>query len=276
MLEADAPLPSRLARGRPRVWVKRLGPRAGNGHRAVARQPPAPILITGLQRLLDQQSAEARAIDEEVRLDDLPAFERDRRDVAIFGGRDVDDAPFGPPDAMHLGKRVQIFRIERGIEVKRIGDVADRRFRHFGPCMHELVGKRRGGVDRIVPEVPGPAALVRAQPILMTAQPLPILADNPEAVNETMTVPDPVDKLDPELERRLAPLHELDFVELDQLVVFLDRRDGRFTNADRADRLALDELDFVETLKQLAEQGRRHPPGSSPTNDQDFLHRRAD
>src|SRR5579864_7040714 len=75
MLKADAPLPSRLPRRRAREGMERFGTRAGNRHRPVARQPVAPILKTGLQRLLDEESAKSRAIDEEVRLDDLPAFE---------------------------------------------------------------------------------------------------------------------------------------------------------------------------------------------------------
>ena len=66
VLERNAPLPSRLARRRPRIGSERIGARAGHRHRPVAGQPVAPVLVTGLQRLLDQQSAKARAVDEEI------------------------------------------------------------------------------------------------------------------------------------------------------------------------------------------------------------------
>ena len=84
MLERDPPLPARLARGRARVGRERCGAGARHRHRAIARQPMAPVLVAGLQRLLDQQPAEARAIDEEVGLDLAAALERDRGDVAVL------------------------------------------------------------------------------------------------------------------------------------------------------------------------------------------------
>src|SRR5436190_11237456 len=61
VLQRNAPLPSRLARRRTRIRMERFGPRARNGNRPIARQPLAPVVIAGLERLLDQQSAESRA-----------------------------------------------------------------------------------------------------------------------------------------------------------------------------------------------------------------------
>ena len=49
-------------------------------------------------------------------------------------------------------------------------------------CMN-LFGERRRGVDRIIGEIAGAAALVGAQPVMVAAQPFPILADDPEAVD---------------------------------------------------------------------------------------------
>jgi len=44
-----------------------------------------PVLVAGLQRLLDQQATEARAVDEELALDTLAALQDDRVDVAGMG-----------------------------------------------------------------------------------------------------------------------------------------------------------------------------------------------
>src|SRR5256885_15582273 len=85
----------------------------------------------------------------------------------------------------------------------------------------------------------------------------------------------PIDELDAELERALGALHELDFVELDQLVIFLDRRDRGFADSDRADRFALNQLDVVEALEQPAEQGRGHPSRSAAADDENLPHRQA-
>ena len=58
-------------------------------------------------------------------------LERDRGDVAVLVHADIDDLAFGAPDPVLLGKPAQIFGVERGIELERIGDMADRR---IPPC----------------------------------------------------------------------------------------------------------------------------------------------
>jgi len=50
----------------------------------------------------------------------------------------------------------------------------------------------------------------------------------------------------------------------------------RFADSHRADHLALDQLDIVETPEQPSEEGSGHPSRSSPTNDQDLSHRAVD
>ena len=70
VLQRDVPLPAAFMRsgagegsGAPVC--------AGHRHRAVARQPVRPVLVARFERLLDQQAAKARAVDEQVACDEL-------------------------------------------------------------------------------------------------------------------------------------------------------------------------------------------------------------
>ena len=116
---------------------------------------------------------------------------------------------------------------------------------------------------------------MRSQPIMMAAEPLPVLANHSEGVN-VGSAGIPIDELDAELERRLGAPHELGFVQLDKLIVFLDRGDRRFADSNRADRFAFDQLHFVEALEQLAEQRGGHPAGRAAANNEDLAHRSRD
>ena len=111
---------------------------------------------------------------------------------------------------------------------------------------------------------------------MMAAKPFPILADDAKPVDIAVAWPPPIDELDAKFERALRSSHEFWFIELDQLIVFLDCGDGRFADTDRADRFAFDEFDIVKTSEKLAEQRSRHPTGCSSPNDQDFAHRFVD
>src|SRR5205085_11300790 len=80
VLERDPPLPASAARGRTGERIGRPCQLAGHGDRSVARQPLAPVLVTGAELLLDQQPAKARAVDEQLALDRRSAGKRDRPD----------------------------------------------------------------------------------------------------------------------------------------------------------------------------------------------------
>ena len=108
--------------------------------------------------------------------------------------------PFGAADSMLLGKGPEITRIERSIEVEGVGDVPDRGIPHVLARVHELVLQCRGGVDRVIGEIPRAAPLIGAEPVMVAAQPFPVLADNAEAVDVFVALFPPVDELDAELE----------------------------------------------------------------------------
>src|SRR3954452_13924277 len=84
VLERDPPLPAARMRGRARERIEPFAMAARRGDRAVARQPVSPVLVTGLERLLDEQAAESRAVDEQLALDDLSVRHLDRFDVPIL------------------------------------------------------------------------------------------------------------------------------------------------------------------------------------------------
>src|SRR5687767_3499699 len=109
MLQRNAPLPTRFARCRARVRRERSNIARGHGHSAIARKPACPLLVARMQGLLDQQAAEARAVDEEITCNDCAVSERNRLDPAIFAAQPhVDDLTLGALDTSLFREAPQI------------------------------------------------------------------------------------------------------------------------------------------------------------------------
>src|SRR5690606_1859837 len=109
VLQRDAPAPAGWhggSGGVRRNLVRDM--RTGQRSRAVAGQPLRPILPLLAERAADQQRAKARAIDEQVSGDLLPAFEHQGGYVAAFRIlAHLDYAPFDPLDADRLAVLAQ-------------------------------------------------------------------------------------------------------------------------------------------------------------------------
>src|SRR5690348_14556283 len=80
---------------------------------------------------------------------------------------------------------------------------------------------------------------------------------------------DPVDELDAEFVRAPGATNELELVEPQDLVEFLDGRDRRFADSDDADLLGLDECDPAGRTQRVGQRGGRHPSGRTASGDDD-------
>src|SRR3546814_671903 len=128
MLERDAPLPARRARGRAGERRAIAPQRAGNCDRTVAGQPGGPVGIADAERLPEEQRAEARAVDEEIALHPRAVFERDAGDEAGFAVLlDRDDTAFGAGHPLPLGAAAQVARVAASVELKGIAELRQRR-----------------------------------------------------------------------------------------------------------------------------------------------------
>src|SRR3982074_190971 len=118
VLEWDSPLPSGRAGRRQGIGSELARALAGNCNGAVARQPLRPVLVTRLQRLLDQQTAKTRSVDKEIRLDALAALERQRLDKAVLAPKlNIHHFAFCPTGSTSFGVGTQVARVEASIKM---------------------------------------------------------------------------------------------------------------------------------------------------------------
>ncbi len=117
MTAAECAIAIRLSRDGARIGNRFAHGFCLNGDGAVARQPVRPIFIRLVQRLPDQQRAEAGAIDEQIAFDLRARIQANGFDEAgVVVREDVGDLALDALDAVALAELAQELRVEAGID----------------------------------------------------------------------------------------------------------------------------------------------------------------
>ena len=277
VLQRNSPLPAGGTRGGSRVRRGIADAVAGNGDRTVAGQPVAPVLVTGLERLFDQQPAEAGAIDEEVAGDAATVFHYHSAHESRFRHPfHVDHLSFHPLDTQAFGECAKVAGVQRRIEVIGIRDVGERRRRRYVVgAGQEPVFARRERLQLIGADITHVLAChQQAQPVVMERGGAGIVADRSEAVHIAVADARPVAELDAELEGALRGTHELGLIQPECLrVERSDVRHGRFADADDADLVRLHQPHLAASVQMPDQCRRRHPAGGATAHHDDLANR---
>ncbi len=230
-----------------------------------------PVLKSAFQRVLDQQPPQARAVDEQIAFDPVAPVQGHGRDEA--GLRmlvDRLDAPFGAPHAAALAELSQEAGIEAGVEM--VG-IAERGGQRPGVLARpgEFAGHGHGRRQRGLRIGTGLAGQPQLDPAVEEHRPVAGVAVSTEGMEVAAAIAVPVDEFDAELERRLGMPDQVGLVDTGQVVEPVDRRNGRFADADGADLVRFDELD-IELMGDidLGERRDGHPAGGAAADDNDF------
>src|SRR5690606_25247266 len=270
MLQRNAPLPAGFARGGTRVRRELTAALTRYRHGAVAWQPMAPIFVTRLECLLDQQAAKAGAVDEEIAFDTLAAFEHDRRDEPVLAPLlHVHNLPFGTNHAPLLGVTPQEARIQCRVEVKRISNIGKWGIPGVDRA-HELPASARNGLQGEVAQVRGGLEQPVLQPVGVKRYAFHAQTERPERMNIAMADTGPIDELNAELESRSSASNKVVLVQRKHPIERPHLRDGRLADADRANLLRFDEANFaVAVLEKSSQRSSGHPTCSAAAHDDD-------
>ena len=240
VLQRDLPAPAGPVRDGAGIGNGGADRTGLDGQGAVGWQPMAPILVSGLQGLLDQQTPEASAIDEQVALDDGAGLHDQRLDMAIGAAlANAGDLALDAARAGRLGHAAQELAVEAGVEV--VGVVQPGVVAGGKPF---LLGRPQ--LQAVVPQIAAKAPRPRLEPEVMEAAHPGGFADLAERVDVAIADLAPVFEQDAQLEGGLGGAHERRLVDPQQGVEGARRGDGRLPDADRADVLGLDQGDVQQ------------------------------
>ncbi len=165
MLQRNAPLPAHVPGGREGVRGERPGALAGDGDGAITGQPVRPILVTGLQCALDQQAPKTGAVEVQIGLDALAAFEYQASDESVLRAKlDALELAFRAGDATRLRIATQVGGQQRRIQMQRISDGRERGLLHSNRA-HEAGLACGDRLQRVILEGGGGAALAALEPV---------------------------------------------------------------------------------------------------------------
>ena len=264
MLQRNLPTPAGLMSDRARVrhrWLDGFGLNRDGG---VAGEPVPPILEAGVQGLLDEKTAEARAVDEEIARQHCSRVQGERLDEAGFSIHlHRADLPFDPLHAVALGHPSEKSGVERSIDVICKIDLGAGR-----GCEAPVL--RCQPLEAIFAELRVGAELAAAEPEVVELPEPGVLAVSSERVDVAIADLCPVLEQNAELERRGGGAHEFLLVDSQQLVEGAHRRNRRFADADSADLFRLHQCDIQQAAELPRKGCRRHPTRGAAARDHDL------
>ena len=272
VLQRNAPLPAGRPCRRPRIGGEIASRGTGDSHGAIARQPLRPILITGAERLFDQQSAKPRAIDEQLPGHRCAAFKRQGSDVAACRvAADAGDPAFDTHHAARFGIAPQIDSIEAGVEMIGVNQRLQRRRRIV--AAHETPGIGGGFVVAIGAKRRIKAERPAAQPVMVKADQPQVTPRRAKGVHVAVPGTQPAIEFDAELDAALRFAQEIILVDAQPGVEQPDLRDGRLADTDGADVIRFDQRHppvAGARFEEARQRCRRHPAGGAAADDDDI------
>ena len=229
-----------------------------------------PVFVSCLEHALDQETAHAAAIDEQVAAERFTSIGVYRGDEARLGMLiDGGDHAFTTPHTLGLASNAQIAGVQACIEVIGITHGRQQGARVGGGKL-KLASACRDGVQGIILEVvvePGEAGF---QPSMLKRYTVAGEAIAPEGMQISRPRARPTHEFDTELETRLGLAHELSFVETHDLVEPMNGGDGGLPHPDDADVIGFDQFDrALPRTDRVSQSRRRHPSGGAAANDDD-------